>query len=165
MASEEYLKKISKNTSMRPSYQVVLTGTDSRLETKFEPPLIGGCKYEIALVSLETYYSFPNIDEKNNRIKVFIKDWIDISIPIGCYEIKAINKELQRQIKEKGGKNDDVTLSPNLNTFKCEITLKADIKVDMSLSNSIGSVLGFDKKCIYRKIQYKRTHDKYYASQ
>ena len=151
MESDEYLRKISENTSMRPSYQVVLTGADSRLETRFNPPLIGGCKYEIALVSLETYYSFPNIDEKNNRIRVFIKKWFDISIPVGCYEIKAINKELQRQIEMKGGKNDDVILTPNLNTFKCEMNLKAGIKVDMSLPNSIGSVLGFDKKIYTEK--------------
>ena len=78
MASEEYLKKIA----------------------RFNPPLIGWCKYEIALASLETYYSFPN----NNRIRVFIKKWFDISIPVGCYEIKSINNELQRQIEEKGGK-------------------------------------------------------------
>ena len=69
MASEEYLRKIAMHTSLKPSYQVVLTGTDSRLETRFIPPLNfhAGCKYEIALVSLETYYSFPNIDQKNNK--------------------------------------------------------------------------------------------------
>ena len=37
--------------SLHPSFQIVLTGTNARLETKFSPPLNfhAGCKYEIAL--------------------------------------------------------------------------------------------------------------------
>ena len=150
-AMEEYMKKIAENTSIRQTYQVVLTGKDSRLEAKFIPPLIGGCKYEIALVSLETYYSFPNVDEKNNKIRVFTKKWVEIIIPVGCYELKAINKELQRQVVQKGGTKDDVTLSPNLNTFKCEMTLGDGIKVDMTGPDSLRTILGFDKKMYTEK--------------
>ena len=71
---EEYLQKIVENTSIRPSSQVVLTGNGSKLEAKFTPPMTAraGCMYEVALVSLETFYSFGNIDESNNKFKVFL---------------------------------------------------------------------------------------------
>ena len=145
---EEYLKKIVDNTSLRRSFQVILSGNDSRLSTSFIPALQfdDACKYEIALVSLETYYSFPNIDEGNNRILVYLKKWICFHIPAGCYELKDIDKELQRQIIRAGGKKDDVKLSPNLNTFHCEMSLNDGIKVDFRGSNSIRTVLGFEAK-------------------
>ena len=98
---EEYLQKIAENTSIRPSFQVVLTGVGSKLETKFTPPMTAraGCSYEVALVSLETYYSFGNIDESNNKFKVFLHNlWEIITIPIGCYELEDIDTELQCQI-------------------------------------------------------------------
>ena len=75
------------------------SGVGSRLETKFSPPLCfdPGYKYELALVSLESYYSFPNITERNNCLKVFfIGKWHEIHIPVGCYELE------DRQIVETG---------------------------------------------------------------
>ena len=102
LIKEKYLKEIAQNTSLRPSFQVVLTGTDSRLKSTFILPQTSGCKYEIALVSLETYYSFPNIDEKNNKMKVFTKKSIEVTIPTGWYELKAINNEVKRQVVDKG---------------------------------------------------------------
>ena len=157
---DKYLKKIAKNTSMRPSFQVVLTGTGSRLQTTFSPALDfhAGCKYEIALCSIETYYSFPNIDESNNVLKVLInKKYEKIIIPVGCYEIKAINTALEHEIERKGGKKDAVTLTPNFNTFHCEMTLKYDTKVDFEGDNSLRSVLGFDAK-IYEEKETESEH-------
>ena len=98
---EEYLQKIAENTSIRPSSQVVLTGAGSKLEAKFTPPMTAraGCSYEVALVSLETFYSFGNIDESNNKFKVYLHNsWEIITIPIRCYELEDIDIELQRQI-------------------------------------------------------------------
>ena len=158
---KDYLKEIAENTSLRPSFQVVLTGTGSRLDTKFSPPLDfrAGCKYEIALVSLETYYSFPNIEKSNNSLKVFINNkWVQIVIPTGCYELKDINEEIQRQIVEKKGKKNDVSFTPNLNTFKCIMTLADGVKVNFTGDNSIRDVLGFEAK-IYTggRIESKHT--------
>ena len=106
---EEYLKQIVQNTStvLKPSFQIVLTGNGSRLSSTFSPPLDlhVGCKYEVALTSLETYYAIPNIDKTNNEVKVLIKKKLEeILIPVGCYELTGINKELERQIVSKGGK-------------------------------------------------------------
>ena len=149
MAMEKELRVIAKNTSQKPSFQVVLTGVGSRLETQFSPPLSfdPGFKYELALVSLESYYSFPNITEDNNKLKVFLNGkWHEIIIPVGCYELTDIATELERQVVEKGGRKGSVVLTPNLNTFRCIMTLSVGVSVDMKGDNSIRQVLGFDEK-------------------
>ena len=72
------------------------------LKTNFVPNLDLQGPYEIALQSLETYYSFPNIDKGNNKIRVSIDGgtvWNDLTFAVGCYEYKHINKELQRQVE------------------------------------------------------------------
>ena len=66
--------------------------------------------------------------------------------PVGCYELEDIGIELERQIIEKGGKKGYVVLSPNLNTFKCIMTLSTGVSVDMTGENSIREVLGFNEK-------------------
>ena len=153
---KELLEKIANNTSLRPTFQIVLTGVGSKLETTFSPPLSlhVGCKYEIALASLETYYSFPNIDASNNRLKVLLKGtkWLDIEIPIGSYELSDINQETQRQIIAGGGVKDDVQFIPNMNTLKCLMILKEGIQVDMKGESSIRSVLGFEAK-VYKDVR------------
>ena len=122
------------------------------METIFNPPLefSPSCRYEIALCRLETYYSFPNIDATNNTIKVSRDKgltWFTIKIPIGCYEIEAINNALQRFITENGGKVDMVNLSPNPNTLKCILDIKTeDYQVDFRGDNSLRSVLGFNSQ-------------------
>ena len=145
---ESLLRKIEENTGPKFSFQVVLNGKGSRIETIFSPEIAinPGCHYEIAFASLETYYSFPNIDIKNNTLKIyFYGKWHDFEIPVGCYELTGINAELQRQMKLQGAK-EVVKLEPNLNTFKCIMTVPKDMKVDFKAVNSLKSVLGFDSK-------------------
>ena len=62
--TEELLKKIVKNTDSKFSSQIVLSSEQTKFNTRFSPAisLDSNKKYEIALVNLETYYSFPNID-------------------------------------------------------------------------------------------------------
>ena len=151
---KEVLRTIAKNTSRKPSYQVVLTGVGSRLETHFSPPLSfdPGCNYELALVSLESFNSIPNITKENNKLKVFFNGkWLQIVIPIGCYELADINDEIQRQITTYGGNKGFVTLTPNLNTFKCIMTLASSISVDMRGTDSIAQTLGFEKNIYSEK--------------
>ena len=147
--SEEYLKTIAKYSEPKSSFYVIQSGKDSRLETTFVPSLDfpKGCIYEIALHSLETYYSFPNIDKSNNNLKIFFEQrWYNITIPTGSYELKAINKELQRLIKVLGGKENDIKLEANENTFKCIMTIKDKYKVDMTIDNCLRTILGFEAK-------------------
>ena len=64
---EDFLKQIVKNMDHKTLFQIIVRDSKSRLKTRFNPTLqLDRDKYEIALVNLETYYSFPNIDESNN---------------------------------------------------------------------------------------------------
>ena len=99
---EEDLQKLVEHAEPNPSYNIIITENTSRLQIVFTPPLVfagGSCHYEISLMKLETYYSFPNCKATNNCVKVSIDkgtSWKLITIPIGCYEINAINNTLQR---------------------------------------------------------------------
>ena len=65
---ENLLKQIVNNTEPKRSFSVVVS--DNKLDSKtwFKPPIQLDKKkdYKIALMNLETYYSFPNIDKYNN---------------------------------------------------------------------------------------------------
>ena len=126
------------------------------MKTSFIPPLEfpSSYRYELALTSLETYYSFPNIDASNNHIKISFDDgasWLNIHVPIGCYEIEAINNELQRFIMKemKDVKPEKrIILSPNPNTLRCVLeVLDVRCQVDFDVGDdSLCTVLGFDRK-------------------
>ena len=85
------------------------------------------CHYEKALMKLETYYSFPNIATRNNCVKISIDKgtlWKpNNKIPIGCYEIDAINT-LQHLSVEACGKAEKIILSPKTNPLKCILYIK-----------------------------------------
>ena len=101
---EEQLKRLVEHSEPQPSHLIIVSGKQSRLKTTFNPPIVFPSRYEMALCRLETYYSFPNIDATNNTIKVSKdagKNWITIKIPIGCYEIEAINNVIQGFIEKE----------------------------------------------------------------
>ena len=149
---EGYLKTIADKTKSRPSFNIIISDNTSSIRTTFSPPLIfpQDCHYEMAVCSLETYYSFPNIDESNNTLKVSLNKgvkWNVIKIPTGCYEISAINIEVTRQVIKAGGKNGDVLITPNLNTLQCILVLKnGNIIIDFDVVNSLRSVLDFSAR-------------------
>ena len=64
----DLLKQIAKNTEHKTSFQIIVSDNKSSFNTTLNPTLQldRDKKYEIALVNLETYYSFPNIEETNN---------------------------------------------------------------------------------------------------
>ena len=65
----ELLENISTNTKPKDSCYIVCRGNNSSIQTTFSPALQGK-GYEIAVVGLSTYYSYPNITEKNNRVDI-----------------------------------------------------------------------------------------------
>ena len=53
-----------------------------------------GADYEIALLNLEIYYAFPNIDTTNNNLKYSPdsgSSWFEVQIPEGCYKVDNLN--------------------------------------------------------------------------
>ena len=134
----------------KPSYNIIVIGSTSRLRTVFDPALVfahGSCHFE-------TYYSFPDINDANNSVNISIDKgvtWNSIKIPIGCYEIKVLNDVLQRLIVDvASGKGEKMVHSPNNNTLKCILDIKdTSYQIDFTVENSLRTVLGFDSR-IYK---------------
>ncbi len=143
----EKLELIEVNTASKEHYQIIVSKNKSDFNTIFNPPiqLDKNKQYEIALVDLETYYSFPNINETNNVIQ-YRSDGGDmpaqILIPVGSYEFKGLNKEIERQLTQNGDKNA-FKLTANLNTFKSLLDVKPGYEVLFTHNANIGHLLGF----------------------
>ena len=102
---EFYLKQIAlnteniaHNTDSKSSFFITVNQTSSRIITKYTPAieLDKNKNYEMALYGMDVYYSFPNIDATNNNFRFSPNDgrnWIDIEIPEGCYEVTDINNQ------------------------------------------------------------------------
>ena len=149
----ELLEKIAKNTEHKTSFQTIVSDNKTSFNTRFNPniELDRDKVYEIALVNLETYYSFPNIDESNN-IFVYSSDngnsWVKIKIPEGSYEIDDINNTIQQEMKKRGhhdsiNKDYCINISANSNILKSILILEKDYQVDFNQQNSLARVLGF----------------------
>ena len=149
----DLLKQIVKNTEHKTSFQVTVSDSKSRSKTRFNPTLQldRDKKYEIALVILETYYSFPNIDESKN-VFVYSPDngnsWEKIRIPEGSYEIDDINNTIHHEMEKRGhhdSVNEDyyINISTNCNTLKPVLILEEDYHVDFNHQTSIAKVFGF----------------------
>ena len=150
---EDLLKQIVKNTEHKTSFQIIVSHSESRCKTRFNPKLQlnRDKKYEIALVNLEPYYSFPNMDESNN-VFVYSPDngnsWEKMKIPEGSYEIDDINNTIHHEM-EKRGHHDPINegyyinISANCNSLKSVLILDQDYQVDLNHQNSLTKVLGF----------------------
>ena len=101
------MEKVERNTGPKSSFYILLSEKSAKIRTRYNPliELDANKKYEMALVNLETYYSFPNIDATSNHLR-YSPDggdtWVDVSIPEECYEITVINDYLQRIMTENG---------------------------------------------------------------
>ena len=150
---EHLLKQIVKNTEHKTLFQIIVSDNKSRFKIRFNPTLQldRDKKYEIALVNLKTYYSFPNINE-SNYVFVYSQDngnsWVKIKIPEGSYETDDINNTIHH-IMEKRGHHDSINkdyyinISANSNTLKSVLILEEDYQVGFNHQNSIAKVLGF----------------------
>ena len=65
------MEKVERNTSSKSSFYILLSKKSAKIRTQFNPliELDAGKKYEMSLLNLETYFSFPNIDATNNHFR------------------------------------------------------------------------------------------------
>jgi hypothetical protein len=125
----------------------------SELSEDFNPPIIleNDGFYEIGLTNFSVNNAIPNVDEKNNKFHYGDKDEV-IEIPVGSYEIADINKYLKTILTNKTSKEEKdkiyLHLQANFNTLKCEI--KCNKTIDFSKPNSIGQLLGFERRQLAR---------------
>ena len=140
-------EKIARNTDHRSSFYFTLDEASTEIKTYFSPKieLDKNKKFGMAMLRLETYYSFPNIDSKNNTFRYSSdngRNWKNIYLAEGCYEIGDINDDLQRSMQN----NTNITIEANNKTLKTVMKITGNFQVDFRTSNSIRSVLGYHAK-------------------
>ena len=114
-------------------------------------------KYEMALVSFNTYRSYTNINDKNNVFRYSPNNGTSnftIYVQEGAYEVNELNTYIQAEMKRQVGnlyREDGVVIGANLMTLKA--TLKfgksgptTHYYVDFNVTNSLATVLGFNKE-------------------
>ena len=117
----------------------------------FTPPIVlDSLDYEVALISLETFYSFPDIEDGVNNVFAYKTDPAQpsqlIYIPTGNYEINNIANELRRQVGDAAYNN--MVLTRNDATSKAVFIMKNKWRIDFTVQNSIRKVLGFNSRLV-----------------
>lgn len=106
----EIIQFTVERSGVNPLCSTLLRGTCRTLFSRVEAKA-----YEIALVNLETYYSFPNITNENNDFS-YSPDggevWYHILIPEGSYDIIDINNVIQQMIEAKTFPGIDKSIIP-----------------------------------------------------
>ena len=100
---EKLLKQIVNNREPKKSFSIVVSDIKTRFKAWFKPPIQLDKKkdYEIALINLKTYFSFPNMDRSNNCFSYSpgtTAPWFDIIIPEGSYHVDDFNELVQREM-------------------------------------------------------------------
>lgn len=144
------LQQIANNTDPKHGFSFIVSGNDSQILTRFNPPLqLKESKtYEMALVNLETYNSIPNIHTGNNSFRYSPDDganWFPIALSTGSYDIEDINNEIQRRLRLNKHKTK-IIIDANRATLRATLTLARHYQVDFNVVNSINTVLGFERQ-------------------
>jgi len=117
----------------------------SKKTIKFSPPIeLDSLDYEIALMDIETYYSFPNItNNKNNSFRYYSgahSEYRIITLNTGAYEIDQLVEELNMGFKKNNetitGNTYPITFVGNGATLRCEMSIITGYKVDFSYAKS-----------------------------
>ena len=83
------------------SLTLTLSGRSSVLAASYFPPLdLSDGDYELGLTNFETYNTIPNVNSTNNKFYFDDNDEI-VAIPVGSYELNAINAYLRAAIRRK----------------------------------------------------------------
>ena len=151
---ENLLKQIVSNTEPKEIVSIVVSDNKTRFEIWLKPPIPLDKKkdYEIALINLETYYSFPNIGRSNNCFLLIHLMLTHHGLTL-LFLIVVITLKISTTLfNEKWEKNDyydkasdknNIEISANTNTLKSEMFLKNNYEVDFRRDKSINSLLGF----------------------
>jgi len=149
----------------KDSFQLTISNNTTDFITRFNPPLQlkKGKQYEMALLNLETYYSFPNIDSTNSSFKYSTdngENCFTIQIPEGSYEIRDIDAAIKQQMRTNNHYDDEndkyfIFVSANSSTLKTVLTLSNGYQVDFGLPNSMRHILGFNS-AVYTTIKNQK---------
>ena len=150
---------------MNESITLSITGNETTLSSNYFPPLNVYEDSEIALLCLQTFNSFPNINSSNNKLAVKVmsnnnndEDICYIALKTGCYEIADIDRQIKKQINsynEKYGTTLKFDISIDHNDFRSYIKCNGIIMFDMV--NGIAPILGFEKRDYFPEYETHRS--------
>lgn len=117
-----------------------LTSSKPEIVCQIFPPLQVSSDAVVGLTHFQIYNSIPNVDDTNNVFSYeddIKKVYIDITIPVGTYELGDLETYLKNQLGD-----ENISIKPNTNTLKCDFYCKYN--VDFSKPNSIGKLFGMN---------------------
>ena len=142
------------------SLEFILKGSGSDIRIFLPKPIIihENSRASIGLKNFSTYNNITNIEKgRNSALKIKVpgtSEFTLVELETGAYELDTILKAIYDFIEQKypSLKNvrEDFKLIANEATSKCTIMLKGEYGIDFNVSNSICSVLGYDKSDIFK---------------
>jgi hypothetical protein len=140
--------RIDISSDDRPSGQ-----TSDDFVIHFSPAIYIPGNWVIAIHELSIWYSWYNIStDYNNQVFRYYNgsSYKNITIPNGLYSIENLNDYVHAIMKSNGdytvvGGIDtfDITLTPNYNTFKLDISISNSYRVDLTVG-TLYQLFGFD---------------------
>lgn len=129
-------------------------GSSDKFTVDFNPPIAldENKNYSIGLVSADIWYSWYNITNNNNKFRYHNgKEWKNLEILPGSYNVPDINNELLRMMREQSDYDTSkdkpyINVTENLSTSRTRIEIRNGYKVDFTIENSLRSIFGFKTK-------------------
>ena len=134
---------------------------------KFSPAIqLDSMDYEIALMDIEVYFVYPNIDKTNNQFRYYsgrTSTWITYTTPTGTYNIddlqkKVVEFELDANQETKVNNKYAIVFTADLAALKTEMYIAPGYRVDFSVPNTFRQILGFNSN-IYTEGTYISEND------
>ena len=155
------LEQIAFNTRPKIEEHMLIIMDKSTHEEHLSQPLqTNNEQFKIAIMFLSAYNGIFNVIDSNNKI-YFTKSITDddhyilITILPGAYEIEALNDENKRIIIDDGYFNEEnypFVIKPIFSTIGSIIEISnEESAISFKPSDSIGSLLGFNKRTIYEE--------------
>ena len=142
----DYLEEISGNTKREHDFSILLSNNLNDFTTNIYPPLQLDNNWSVGLLNFSVYNNIQNINSSNNLFRYSINggtNWKLITLTPGSYEIDTINNEITRLMAANG--DTGITISANTITLGSVVQITPTLtKVDFTIANTIGSVLGFN---------------------
>ena len=155
------LEQIAFNTRPKiEEHMLIVMDKSTHEEHLFEPLQTNNKQFKIAITFLSAYNGIFNVTIDNNKFyftKSITDDdhYIMIAIPPGAYEIESLDDEIRRIIIDDEhftSENYPFKIKPNFSTLGSIIEISnEESAISFKPSDSIGSLLGFNKRTIYEE--------------
>ena len=139
---------------------LIVMNKSTHEEHLFQPLQTNNKQFKIAVTFLSAYNGIFKVTKENNKFyftKSITDDdhYIMITIPPGAYEIESLNDEIKRLMINYEYFTEEkypFKITPNFSTLGSIVEISnEESAISFKLSDSIGSLLGFNKRSIYEE--------------